>query len=159
MVPTASERHRRLLPVVVAATVVLADQLTKWWALEALAGGRVINLVWTLRLNLTSNTGFAFSLGGGFGPLIAVVVIAVIGVLVWHGRTISSRTGAVAVGLLLGGALSNLGDRAFRGDGFLSGAVVDFIDLQWWPIFNLADAAVVIGVALFLVSSLRAAEP
>lgn len=139
--------------------MVAADQLTKWWALEALAGGRVVDVVWTLRFNLTYNTGFAFSMGGGLGPVIAVVVLAIIGFLIWQGRRVSSGIGAVALGLLLGGAVSNLADRAFRGDGgFMSGAVVDFIDLQWWPIFNLADAAVVIGVALFLVSSTRVPE-
>lgn len=135
---------------------MLADQLTKWWALENLSDGRVVDVLWTLRLNLTFNTGFAFSMGGGLGPAIGIVVVAIVGLLIWQGRSVTSATGAVALGLLLGGALSNLADRALRGDGgFLSGAVVDFIDLQWWPIFNLADAAVVIGVALFLVSSTR----
>ena len=63
--------------------------------------------------------------------------------------------GAVAAGLVAGGALGNLGDRAFRGDdGFLHGAVVDFIDLQWWPIFNVADSAIVVGGILLVVVSM-----
>jgi signal peptidase II len=55
--------------------------------------------------------------------------------------------------MVLGGAIGNLLDRAFRpGDGFLGGGVVDFIDLQWWPVFNLADSAIVVGaITLFLL--------
>ena len=55
----------------------------------------------------------------------------------------------IAVGAIIGGAIGNLGDRAFReGEGFFGGAVVDFIDLQWWPVFNVADSAIVVGGAL-----------
>ena len=61
------------------------------------------------------------------------------------------HVGAVALGLVLGGAAGNLLDRLFReGSGFLGGGVVDFIDLQWWPIFNVADAAVTIGGLLLV---------
>jgi signal peptidase II len=64
--------------------------------------------------------------------------------------------GAVAVGLILGGAAGNLCDRAFRaGDGFLGGAVVDFIDLQWYPVFNVADMCVVGGAVLLLIATAR----
>jgi signal peptidase II len=66
---------------------------------------------------------------------------------------------AVAVGLVVGGAAGNILDRLFRsGDGFLKGEVVDFIDLQWWPVFNVADAAVVIGGILLLVSTALASD-
>jgi signal peptidase II len=65
----------------------------------------------------------------------------------------------VAVGLVAGGALGNLVDRATRGDGLLQGAVVDFVDLQWFPVFNLADAAITVGVASLLWASARAARP
>jgi signal peptidase II len=60
---------------------------------------------------------------------------------------------AIAIGMVLGGALGNLSDRAFRGGGgFLGGGVVDFVDLQWWPVFNVADSAIVVGaILLFLV--------
>ena len=58
--------------------------------------------------------------------------------------------------MIIGGALGNLADRAFRsGDGFLGGAVVDFVDLQWWPVFNLADAAVVVGGATIVLRGIR----
>jgi len=96
------------------------------------------------------NTGAAFSIGGGAGTFIAPLVIVVIVVLVWWNRGVSSKVGAVALGMVLGGAMGNLLDRALRGDaGFMQGAVVDFIDVQWWPVFNVADACVVVGGILF----------
>ena len=62
----------------------------------------------------------------------------------------------MASGLISGGALGNLLDRAFRGDdGFLHGAVIDFIDLQWWPVFNVADACIVVGAILLVIASFR----
>ena len=76
--------------------------------------------------------------------------------LLWSGRTVPTRTGAVAVGLVLGGAAGNLTDRAFRaGTGFLGGAVIDFIDVQWYPVFNVADMAVVGGALLLLLATAR----
>ncbi|MCB1248618.1 MAG: signal peptidase II [Acidimicrobiales bacterium] len=142
----------RLVPVLVVAAIVLAlDQLTKWWAL-ATVSDRTIDVVWTLRLHVTHNTGAAFSLfaGSGIGPLIALVAVGIVGVLLWQGRFVTSRVGTVALGMVLGGAVGNLIDRVFRGDGVLDGAVVDFIDLQWWPVFNVADAAVVVGSILLV---------
>lgn len=143
------------LLVAVAGCLVLADQLTKRWALDALADGP-IHLFWTLRLRLAFNTGMAFSVGSGRGALIAGVALAVVVVAFWAGTSATSRLGAVGVGLVLGGALGNLADRAFRdGTGFLGGAVVDFVDFQWWPVFNLADAGIVIGGALLVLVSWR----
>lgn len=139
----------------VGAAVVAVDQLTKWWALETL-DDRTIDVVWTLRFHLTFNPGASFSLGGGFGRWIGLLALVVVGILVWQGRAVQSRGGSVVLGLILGGALGNLADRAFRADdGFFSGEVVDFIDLQWWPVFNVADACVVIGGLLLVASTLR----
>jgi signal peptidase II len=74
--------------------------------------------------------------------------------MVWFARSAATPLGAIALGMVLGGALGNLADRIFRADdGLLSGAVVDFIDLQWWPVFNLADSAIVIGAILLFVAS------
>jgi signal peptidase II len=136
----------------VAATVLALDQLTKWWALEALDDGPV-HVGWTLDLSLTFNTGTAFSFGRDLGPVIGLVAVAVVLGLLRTRMATSSPATATAVGLILGGALGNLADRAFRsgGEGFLGGAVVDFVDLNWWPVFNLADAAIVVG-ALALVA-------
>jgi signal peptidase II len=157
--PAAAPRRLRLIAVV-GVTVLALDQLTKAWALRALDDGP-IDVVWTLRFNLLYNTGVAFSQGSGkgLGPWITVLALAVV-VFVSMGATSRRTLGAVAAGLVAGGALGNLADRAFRGDaGFLHGAVVDFIDLQWWPVFNVADAAVVVGAALLVVASLRQAGP
>jgi signal peptidase II len=142
----------------VAAGFLLADQLTKWWALERLSDGRVIDVVWTLRFSLTFNTGASFGLGGDYGPLIGAAALGIVGLLVWQGGAVSTRTGAVALGMILGGALGNLSDRAFRGDGFFDGAVVDFIDVQWWPVFNVADSAVVVGAVLLVIATARAPD-
>lgn len=137
--------------------VVALDQLTKTWAVRALDDGP-IDLFWTLSLDLTFNTGAAFSRGRGLGPIIGVAAAVVALILLWTGRTVESRAGAVAVGMVLGGAAGNLADRAFRagGDGFLGGAVVDFVDLEWWPVFNLADACIVVGALLLMLVTARA---
>jgi len=141
----------------VAACVLVADQASKWWAVHRLSGGDIVDLVGSLRFNLYHNTGVAFSLGSdnGIGPWISVLAIGVV-VAVSFGATSRYPLGAVASGLISGGALGNLLDRVFRGDqGFLHGAVVDFIDLQWWPVFNVADAAIVVGAILLVIASFR----
>jgi signal peptidase II len=145
----------------VAALVIAVDQLTKAWAVNALDDGHDIDVIWTLRFHLTFNGGMAFSQGRGLGPVIGVVALIVVVVLLASLRRHNHSTiAAVAVGLVVGGAAGNILDRLFRsGDGFLTGEVIDFIDLQWWPIFNVADSAVVIGAILLLVTSLRAAGP
>lgn len=156
--PVAVGPRRLGLVLVVGVVVLVADQLTKHWALGALGDGRTIDVVGSLRWNLAYNTGTAFSLGSdrGLGPWISLLAIAVVVVLAL-GYTSRFRLGALAAGLVAGGALGNLADRAFRGDdGFLQGAVVDFIDLQWWPIFNVADTAIVVGAGLLVLASLRA---
>jgi signal peptidase II len=146
-------RPRWLLVGVVAAATLAADQLSKLWVLNALADHHVIPVVWTLQLALHENTGAAFSMGRDstwvkFMPLLVLVAV---GVVVWRSRSLLTRPAAVSVGLIVGGAVGNLLDRAFRtdGGGFLSGGVVDFIDVQWWPVFNVADMGVVVGSLLF----------
>lgn len=142
--------------LVAAAAVVAVDQLSKWWVLEALDGGRVIDLVWTLRLRLVFNTGAAFSSFQGLGPLLGVAAVAVAAGLLLNRRLVSGRWSAIATGCIAGGALGNLADRLFRSDdGFLTGAVVDFIDVQWWPVWNVADMGVVLGGAALVWHAYR----
>jgi len=142
-----------------AAVVVALDQLTKWWADDRLSDGP-IHVVWTLRLNLVRNPGSAFSMGRSLGPLLAVVAVVVVLVLVRVGRMVSSTPTAIGLGLVLGGALGNLVDRAFRdGHGFLGGHVVDFIDFQWWPVFNVADMGIVVGGLLLVLLASRPESP
>jgi signal peptidase II len=130
--------------------VVVADQVTKTLALHALADGP-IHLFWTLRLNLSFNSGAAFGLGRGLGPVLVAVAIVVLVILLGLGRAAMARpVAAMALGLLLGGALGNLVDRVVRHHG---GAVIDFIDFQWWPIFNVADMAITVGAVLLVFVS------
>jgi signal peptidase II len=139
-----------------AAVVVALDQLTKWWAENRLERGP-IDLVWTLRLNLVRNPGSAFSIGRSLGPMLGVLAVIVVLVLVRVGRVVSSLPTAIALGLVLGGAAGNLIDRLFRdGHGFLGGHVIDFIDFQWWPVFNVADMGIVIGGVLLALLASRA---
>lgn len=149
---------RRLgMVAIVAAVVVAVDQATKHWALNNLQDGP-IDVVGSLRLNLRFNPGAAFSLGSGgrFGPWIALLAIVVV-VALALGYPSRFTMGALAAGLITGGAVGNLVDRAFRGEeGFLHGAVVDFIDLQWWPVFNVADSAICVGAVALVLVSLRA---
>lgn len=152
----ALPRRRLGLLAAVAVAVLAADQLSKHWALSALADGP-IKSVWTLQFQLLFNDGVAFSLGSGkgIGPWITVLGLAMV-VGLSLGSTSRYRLGAIAGGMIAGGAFGNLVDRAFRGDrGFMHGSVVDFIDLQWWPVFNIADAAVVVGAALLVLASFR----
>jgi signal peptidase II len=153
--PATAGRARWALLLGVAAAVLAADQLTKWWAVEALPG-RIIHVVWTLQFRLAFNRGSAFSVAQGRGALISLLALVIVIFLLRSGRYATRASSAVAIGLVVGGAIGNLVDRALReGDGFLGGGVVDFVDLQWWPIFNVADAAIVVGALLLFVTQLR----
>ena len=150
------------LAAVVAVAVAIIDQVTKRWAVERLTAGpcapdtdACIDLFWTLRLHLHFNPGAAFSTGAGLGPLFGVLAFAMVMVLFNLARSRGDRLGPILLGLIAGGAIGNLTDRVLRAeDGLLSGSVVDFIDMQWWPIFNVADAAVVVGVIGYIAYSL-----
>jgi signal peptidase II len=145
----------------VAGVVIVLDQATKAWAVNRLdlrgcgVPDGCIELIGSLRFRLVENTGASFSIGQGFGPWLGLIAAVMAVVLVRASRSVSPGM-AVALGLVAGGAVGNLLDRVFRADdGVLSGAVIDFIDLQWWPVFNVADIGVVVGVALLAVLSFR----
>lgn len=145
------------LAVWIAVVVIAVDQLTKHWALNALSDGRTIDLFWTLRFKLAFNTGMSFSRGTGMGPIIGVVAVVVIAVLLRAAARSTRTFTVVAAGVVAGGAAGNVIDRLFRGDRWMRGAVVDFIDPQWFPIFNVADSAIVVGGALLVWASMREA--
>jgi signal peptidase II len=148
------------ISLVVAAVVVTLDQVTKNWAITNLADrAEPTHVIGTLQWNLAFNSGMAFSRGRGLGPFIGVLAFVVVVGLVVSSARVESRLGRVAAGMLIGGALGNLLDRAFRGDGLLNGRVIDFIDVQWWPIFNIADIGVTVGAVLFMASSLLESRP
>ena len=151
------------------AVVLLLDQLSKSWALRRLLDGEIIDLLPTLSLRLTFNTGMAFSKGSAAGPLIGLVAIVIATVLVLVARRLTSVLQLVLVGVVIGGALGNVIDRLTRvgeigatGTGFMSGAVVDFIDVSWWAVFNVAETAIVVGGLALALTGFRteaAAEP
>lgn len=143
----------RKVSALTALAVVIVDQLSKHWALNALDNDHVIHVVGSLQFNLGFNTGMAFSQAEGIGPIIGVVGLVVV-VFLLVGLRRETVPGSIAVGLVAGGAAGNIVDRLFRGEGWFHGAVVDFIDLQWWPIFNVADMAIVCGAIALVVSSL-----
>lgn len=145
---------RRLLLSLAAAVVVL-DQLTKHWAVNALSDGHTVDVVWTLRFALGFNSGMAFSKATGLGPLIGVVATVVVVWLLSSLRKAGSRLSACGMALVGGGAAGNVIDRMFRGPGWFRGSVVDFIDLQWWPVFNLADMGIVCGAILLAYTVVR----
>lgn len=140
--------------VVVAVVAVVIDQLTKAWALSHLADGHVDHVVWTLQFNLSFNSGMAFGRAQGWGPFIAVLATVVIVAFVLSIKTTDGRLSAIAVGCIVGGATGNLIDRLFRDEAWLRGRVVDFIDFQWFPIFNVADMCINVGGALLVLGYL-----
>ena len=133
----------------IAVAIVALDQLTKTWAEHSLRD-RNIHLFWTFQLTLSFNSGVAFGVGRGVTPFLVVGAIVVFVALVAYSRSVPSLLRAIAMGLVLGGASGNLCDRLFRGNG---GAVIDFIDPQWWPVFNVADAAISCGAILLIFSA------
>jgi signal peptidase II len=138
-----------------AAAAYLVDRVTKLWAERTLPGEPIGVIPNVLTLRFTTNSGGAFSLGGSAPWVFATATIVVSLLIVMTAFRHRSNLTAVALGLILGGALGNLTDRFVRGPG-LSGRVIDFVDLHVWPIFNAADAAIVVGAILLGVSSIRA---
>jgi|tagenome__1003787_1003787.scaffolds.fasta_scaffold20758778_3 signal peptidase II len=152
-------RPRSRLPLlvpVIAALVLLADQLSKRAAIQHLAGrGRVDVVDGVLWLHLTRNAGAAFSMATGATWLLTVVALVVVVAIIRVSRKLGSRGWALALGLLLGGALGNLSDRLFREPSFFHGHVIDFLEFPHWPIFNLADSSIVTAAVLIALLSLR----
>jgi len=158
----SGRRVRQLLIPAVAVAVLVVDQASKTWALhqvpQAPGGRHVIGSLW---LVLTFNSGAAFSVGRGVTPVLeAVVILLVVWLLVFSRRAgrAASIPLAVGLGLLLGGAAGNLTDRVFRHH---HGSVIDFIDAarfgshDLWPVFNVADAAIVVGVVILVLTYRR----
>jgi signal peptidase II len=143
-----------------AAVIVALDRWTKNWAATSLTFGEPVRVVGDyVRLTLTRNSGVAFGIGQGTGFPYAIFSIVAILFIAW--MFASGRAGdaprRVALALILGGAIGNLIDRLG------SGLVVDFIEIgvpRWyWPVFNVADSAVTVGVVLFALAWTRQTEP
>ncbi|MEY4174414.1 MAG: signal peptidase [Actinomycetota bacterium] len=151
-------RARLQLTALVVLFVVVVDQLTKHWAVTSLPGRDPVHVVWTLQWNLAFNSGMSFSKGKSLGVVIGFIALIVTAYVGWMVRRNTSKSVAVAAGLVMGGALGNVVDRLFRNRAWMRGSVVDFIDFQWFPIFNVADMAVNVGAALFVIWSLVGAR-
>ncbi len=152
----ASARRSRLrVWVAVASVIYLLDQSSKWWAERSLSNGRPREVLGDLlQFRLTHNPGAAFSVGTGYTIALTIIALAVIAVCLSLASRLGSAWWAVALGLLLGGALGNVTDRLVRDPAPFRGHVVDFIELPNWPVFNVADSAISVAAVLFVGLSL-----
>jgi len=157
-----SRRTRLLLAI--AVTVLVLDVVSKVVVVATIEQGRDIRLLGgVLYLTHLRNVGAAFSFAQGATILFTVIAVAVAVVIVRTARRLYSTGWAVALGLVLGGAVGNLVDRVFRAPGFLRGGVVDFLSLfapdgRIWPVFNVADSAIVCGGILGALLAVRGIE-
>ena len=145
--------RRYTLGVSVAVAVVALDLVTKRYAALRFRSDPVTVIPGLLRFGYAENSGAAFSLFQGAGPLIGLIAIGVAVGILWTLRLERHPVETVALGLILGGALGNLADRMFRGDGFLDGPVIDWIVLWRIPTFNLADTSITAAVVLLFIAS------
>ena len=146
----------RTICYLVALLALGTDIATKSWAVASLSNGQPRPIVGSfLKFQYARNSGAAFSMATGSTWIFTLVAaFVVVGIVVVAGR-IRSLAWAVALGLLLGGSLGNLSDRIFRSPGQFRGRVVDWIELPHWPIFNIADSAIVIAASLIALLSIR----
>lgn len=155
----AGGSRSKRLPVIVlwlvAVIVIVVDQATKQWALSALSDGRHTALLGrALGLVLVRNPGAAFSFATGQTWIFALIASFVVAVIIRVSRNLASRSWAVALGLVLGGAVGNLIDRLLREPGFLRGHVIDFIDYGGYFVGNVADIAIVAAAVGIIILSL-----
>ncbi|MEU4060891.1 signal peptidase II [Streptomyces wedmorensis] len=153
-------RRRIVALFVVALLAYLLDLGSKMLVVAKLEGHEPIDLIGDLlRLDAIRNPGAAFGMGEAFTIIFTCIAAAVIVVIIRLARKLYSLPWAIALGLLLGGALGNLTDRIFRSPGVFEGAVVDFIAPAHFAVFNLADSAIVCGGILIVLLSFRGLDP
>ena len=156
---TAPARGRRgAVLVAVAAFVLAADAVTKAIVVAHLRPDQPVHLLGNVfEFWLTRNPGAAFSVGTGETAVFTIIAFGVIVYIARTARKLYSTGWAIALGLLLGGAAGNLGDRIFRAPGLFRGDVVDWIGVvpRYYPIFNLADSAIVCGGILMVILAMR----
>jgi signal peptidase II len=153
--PPRSTRRRLRLLLSVAAVILVLDVVTKVLAVRLLTPGQPVSIIGdTVTWTLVRNSGAAFSMATGYTWVLTLVATGVVIGIAWMGRRLVSPWWALGLGMILGGALGNLMDRFFRSPGPLRGHVVDFLSIGWWPVFNVADPAVVGGAILLVGLSL-----
>ena len=142
-----------------AWTIWLFDFVTKQWALHSLSSEprKIIGSI--LQFTLVHNSGAAFSIATGFTIVFSLLALVVVISTIYFAPKISSHGWQLAIGLLLGGVLGNLTDRIFREPSFLSGYVIDWIQLPHWPVFNLADCAICSAAGISFILSMRNIPP
>ncbi|HEY7431067.1 MAG TPA: signal peptidase II [Streptosporangiaceae bacterium] len=154
--PAEPARPRRLaILLTVAVFVYAADVISKVIVVATLTPERPVRLLGGfLQLTLLRNGGAAFSLGTSMTIVFSLIAVGVIAFILRTSRRLRSLPWAITLGLLLGGATGNLTDRLLRSPGVFRGEVVDWIQVPHWPVFNLADSAIVCGgvLAVFLAT-------
>jgi len=145
---------------VIAWAIWLIDLATKIWALSALDPRNPVKLIGNfLQLTLLRNSGAAFSFAQSATAIFTIFAVVVIAVIAYFAPKITSKGWSIVLGLALGGILGNLTDRIFRSPGFFTGHVIDWIQLPHWPVFNLADSAIVVAAAIAVILSIRNISP
>ncbi|MFE5645735.1 signal peptidase II [Rhodococcus sp. NPDC056516] len=158
---SSAAKPRKLTTLIaIASVILLSDILTKVWAVAAVKPGQPIEIIGdVVTFTMVRNPGAAFSMATSMTWILTLVAIGVVIGVIKIGRTLRSPWWALGLGLVLGGALGNLVDRFFRSPGIMRGHVVDFVSVGWWPVFNIADSAIVCGAILLVVLTLFGFEP
>jgi signal peptidase II len=144
----------------IAWAIWLLDFATKSWALNTLDSRNPVKLIGNfLQLTLYKNSGAAFSLAQGATIIFTFFAISVVAAIAYYSIKITSFGWSIVLGLALGGILGNLTDRIFRAPGFFTGHVIDWIQLPNWPVFNLADSAIVVAASIAVILSIRNISP
>ncbi|MCD5345828.1 signal peptidase II [Agromyces sp. H3Y2-19a] len=158
--PAASGRRLFWWVIAIAVVVVVVDQASKWWAVAELGDGTAVPVIGDLiRFVLVYNPGAAFSIGTEHTWIFAILAGVGAVAVAWYAWRVRSVGWTIALGLLLGGAVTHLGDRLFREPGFGRGHVVDFIGYGDWFIGNVADIAIFAGAVMILVLTLMGVSP
>jgi signal peptidase II len=144
----------------IAWAIWLLDFATKSWAINSLDSRNPVKLLGEfLQLTLLKNSGAAFSLAQGATIIFTIFAILVVAAIAYYSIKITSFGWSIVLGLALGGILGNLTDRIFRSPGFFEGHVIDWIQLPNWPVFNLADSAIVVAASIAVILSIRNISP
>jgi signal peptidase II len=143
-----------------AWVVWLIDLGTKVWAVEVLSSRANVQIIGSfLQLTFVQNSGAAFGIGAGSTIIFTFFALAVLIFITRYALQITSKGWALVCGLVLGGILGNLTDRIFREPSFLQGHVIDWIQIPNWPVFNIADSAIVIAALVAIILTIRNISP
>ena len=144
----------------IAWVVWLFDLGTKVWAVNVLSSRANVEVLGSfLQLTFVRNSGAAFSIGAGKTIIFTLFALSVLIIIARYAARITSMAWAVVCGLVLGGIVGNLTDRIFREPSFLQGHVIDWIQIPNWPVFNIADSAIVIAAGLAIILTIRNISP